>query len=164
MGYKNWQTPPDFFEILNKDHKFTVDACGAKDDPIREQLPRFWGEKEDGLAQSWKGERVFCNPPYDDGIPKWLEKRTESLLTFYLLPPSIDTLWFHDIVAKDPLIVWGFYRGRLKFWRDGKPGPSPRAGNLLVLYRSMEHIMASQPKILVPQQQPVNVPKLVLAK
>lgn len=133
MGYKNWQTPLSFFAPIHADKKFTIDVCGSADDPIRILLPRYYNEAMNGLTQSWKGERVWCNPPYDSTIPLWLAKACEADYAYYLLPPSVDTAWFHEYVIK---AQYSFYRGRIRFYRDGKPGDAPRAGNLLVEFGS----------------------------
>lgn len=57
----DWETPPAFFDILDREFGFTVDACAA---PHNAKCDRYWTREQDGLAQDWSGERVFCNPPY----------------------------------------------------------------------------------------------------
>lgn len=156
MGFKNWQTPIDFFMQLNNEFDFTLDAaashanalCGAyctesgyfhRSPPNAPFHPRLstWYRKteEDGLIRSWQGERVFCNPPYDSSLYQWVEKaaRREAEVAVLLLPPSIDTAWFHDFIYNKT--AYRFLRGRLKFWRDGKVGPQPRAGTMVAIFR-----------------------------
>lgn len=68
----DWETPQDLFDRLNDEFHFTLDAAASDHN---HKLPRYYTEKEDGLAQDWKGERVFCNPPYgnkETGL--WSEK------------------------------------------------------------------------------------------
>lgn len=47
------------------------------------------------LAEAWRNERVFCNPPYDDILP-WVQCANTRVadVAVLLLPPSIDTEWF----------------------------------------------------------------------
>ena len=63
-------TPPEFFAPLHERFRFTVDACAEDYNAV---LPRYWTPEDDGLRKSWTGERVWCNPPYDDIVP-WLRK------------------------------------------------------------------------------------------
>jgi hypothetical protein len=135
--FKDWQTPPNFFAELHEKYDFTIDAAGGPDDPIRALLPRYWDIENDRLAQSWRGERVFCNPRYDASLKRWLAKAAErqAQLAVLLLPPSVDAAWLHDYVLQADSFY--FLRGLLRFWRDGKPGPSPRAGYLVAIWRGI---------------------------
>ena len=170
MGFKDWETPLDFFAELNNEFHFTLDAASSHENA----LCKFYLTKEglfakralydihdflvhdfdhdtrDGLAYPWTDHRVFCNPPYDSSLYKWVEKaaKREANVAVLLLPPSIDTAWFHDFIWMSdfalPKIANGerpragvqirFLRGRLRFWRDGKPGEAPRAGNMVVIF------------------------------
>lgn len=128
MGFKNWETPPDFFKALDDEFHFTLDAAASHEnhllsryctktgvwewgiDRLRPSLgERGWlidpyqeeGEA-DGLSHHWHGERVFCNPPYDSSLYQWVEKalKREAEISVLLLPASTDTLWFHLILDK----------------------------------------------------------------
>lgn len=65
-----WGTPWEVFNALDKRFDFTVDVAA---DSSNYKLPHYYDETDDGLAQSWGGERVFCNPPYSQ-IEKWVTK------------------------------------------------------------------------------------------
>ena len=61
-------TPRWLYDWLDARWHFTLDPCPLNDASI-------W----DGLARSWQGETVFCNPPYGrKEIPRWLAKRFEA--------------------------------------------------------------------------------------
>jgi hypothetical protein len=64
------QTSPEVFDPLHDRFRFTVDAAAL---PRNAKLERFWTPDDDGLAQSWEGERVWCNPPYSH-IEPWVDK------------------------------------------------------------------------------------------
>ena len=66
-----WATPQAFFDELNKNLNFTLDPCAT---PQNAKYARYFTKEIDGLAQSWRGEVVFCNPPYGRDISKWVAK------------------------------------------------------------------------------------------
>ena len=151
MGFKEWQTPPDFFAELNAQFHFTLDAAASHENALctnyctpegtfrkRPGKSPYQAYGLDGLALPWISEKVFCNPPYDASLYRWVEKAAGSWarVSVLLLPPSVDTAWFHDFIwGHGETVETHFLRGRLKFWRDGVPGPAPRAGNLIAIFR-----------------------------
>lgn len=66
---EDWRTPRDLFASLHREFNFTVDAAAT---PANALLPRFWTRENDAFAQDWRGERVFCNPPYGRDSGKWI--------------------------------------------------------------------------------------------
>ena len=71
-----WATPQAFFDELNREFSFTLDPCAT---PENAKCSRYFTKEIDGLAQSWKGETVFCNPPYGRDIAKWVKKAHEEV-------------------------------------------------------------------------------------
>ncbi len=63
-------TPLDVFGPFHERFGFTVDVAAAGHNT---KLERFYDLETSGLAQSWAGERVWCNPPYSN-IRPWVEK------------------------------------------------------------------------------------------
>ena len=122
----HWPTPAATYAALDAEFRFTLDPCplGGGDRLIMEH---------DGLARSWAGERVYCNPPYGRGIDRWLAKATEADVAVYLLPARTDTAWWHDYAMQASEIR--FLRGRLRFGdaKDGAPFPS-----VVLVYRKDE--------------------------
>lgn len=76
-GKDDWGTPQDLFDELNKEFHFTLDPCA---DDNNHKCDKYYTKEQDGLAQSWAGETVFCNPPYsrktksNAGQIAWVEK------------------------------------------------------------------------------------------
>ena len=70
-----WCTPQDFFDKLNEEFSFTLDAA-ATDKTAK--CPLYFTPETDGLKSSWKvaggGGTGFCNPPYGREIGKWGQK------------------------------------------------------------------------------------------
>lgn len=72
---EEWATPQDLFNKLNTEFNFTLDPCATADNA---KCSKFFTKEQDGLAQSWQGERVFMNPPYGRSIGLWIKKAYEE--------------------------------------------------------------------------------------
>ena len=66
-----WATPQDFFDRLNDEFHFTLDPCSTDENA---KCEKHYTKEQNGLAQDWTGETVFCNPPYGRGIGAWCKK------------------------------------------------------------------------------------------
>lgn len=117
-----WSTPEDLFRRLDKEFHFTVDVAASKGNA---KCKKFYTEENDGLAQSWENERVFCNPPYGYGINAWIEKLAsgEAEVAVGLVPARTDTRWFHDHILGKAEVR--FIKGRLMFGGQEHPAPFP---------------------------------------
>ena len=107
----DWSTPAEVYRDLDAEFHFTLDPC-----PLNGTL---------GLQRSWKGEHVFCNPPYGTGILKWLRKSREADVAVYLLPARTDTAWWHGWALEAEEVR--FVRGRLRFGGAVHSAPFPSA-------------------------------------
>ena len=120
----DWQTPDDIFAPLHHEFAFTVDVAATADNAM---IPRFWTESDDGLAQPWDGERVWCNPPYGNEqkgfVKKAAERRAE--VSVLLIPARTDTAIWHDYIF--PLAEVRFLRGRVRFVGSKSSAPFPSA-------------------------------------
>lgn len=130
-----WETPQDFFDRLNAEFCFSIDVAANEDN---HKCPRYYTKEQDGLAQSWAGETVWCNPPYGREIGKWVEKayresRDGGATVVMLIPARTDTRWFHNWIYNQMEVR--FLRGRLKFGgsKDNAPFPS-----MVVVFRGKE--------------------------
>lgn len=123
---------------------FTLDAAAASHNA---KCERWYGRAEDGLRQSWRGERVWCNPPYSD-IGAWVAKAwaewpaTRGIVM--LLPANrCEQTWWQDRIERvrdrpgTPLTV-EFLPGRLRFDRPGAvigpKGDRPTFGCCLAIW------------------------------
>lgn len=131
-----WETPQEFFNELHREFAFTVDAAASHENA---KLPRYWTREENGLERSWKGERVWCNPPYGREIGLWIEKAAtcDADLVVLLIPARTDTKAWHDFIFDKAEVR--FLRGRLKFTKSGgatNPAPFPSAIVVFQTHRS----------------------------
>ena len=117
-----WSTPQKFYDKLNEEFDFTLDPCATHENA---KCEKYYTLEDDGLSKNWKGETVFCNPPYGKEISKWVNKcfETEGGYRVALLPARTDTRWFHDYVYGKAEIR--FIKGRLKFGDSKNSAPFP---------------------------------------
>jgi site-specific DNA-methyltransferase (adenine-specific) len=117
----NWTTPPDLIDQLDQEFHFHLDANAHFD------------SQEAALLRDWKGT-VFCSPPHDHGIAKWIQKASREterrVTTVMLLPASTDARWFHDFCLRDDVEI-RFLKGRLSFSNYGR-APS---GSMIIIFR-----------------------------
>lgn len=69
-----WATPKDFFDRLDAEFGFTLDACAL---PENAKCKTYYTPEQDGLAQPWEGI-VWCNPPYGRQIGQWVKKAHDT--------------------------------------------------------------------------------------
>lgn len=128
----DWQTPKWLFRLLHEKYQFTIDAAASSQNTL---MPRFWCEAEDGLAQSWAGERVFWNPPFSRKL-SWAKKAAErqAALSVGILPATLDQQWMHRYVLDAGAEVF-VPKGRVSFVPPpGVIASTPRFATLIVVY------------------------------
>lgn len=136
------QTSPEVFDPLNERFWFTIDVAAL---PRNAKCKRFWTPDDDALAQSWAGERVWCNPPYSE-IEPWVEKahaEVDAELIVMLLPANrTEQGWWQRQIEQQRragAIDVEFLPGRLRFIafdaHEIKPNERPPFGCCLVIWR-----------------------------
>ena len=128
----DWQTPKRFFENLNKEFNFTLDPAT---DGTNALCPKFFTEAQDGLAQSWKAEVSYVNPPYGRALKNSMKKAYEetkdaNTTVVMLIPARTDTNYWHDYVMQASEVR--FVRGRIKFGGGETDDPAPFPSVVLV--------------------------------
>lgn len=115
-------TAPEHFAAFNEQlGPFTLDVAAAAHNT---KCARYFTTADDGLHQSWAGERIWCNPPYSN-IGPWLSKAWEEHTSTngiaMLLPANrSEQAWWqrhvepHRDRAGSPLCVT-FLPGRMRF-------------------------------------------------
>lgn len=132
---EEWATPQALFDELNAEFNFTLDPCATEEN---HKCEKFFTKEQNGLLQSWKGERVFCNPPYGRAISAWVKKASDEVMTgggivVMLIPARTDTAYFHDYIYKKHEVR--FLRGRLHFNDSKNSAPFP---SMIVVFRGEE--------------------------
>jgi len=92
-------TPPELFDPLEGRFGFTLDVAASA---TNAKCSRYFTAEDDGLLQTWAGERVWCNPPYSS-ISAWVEKawmEFDSAELIAMLVPANRTEqpWWQELV------------------------------------------------------------------
>jgi phage N-6-adenine-methyltransferase len=151
-----WETPQSFFDALNREFRFGLDAAATRENtkcpdylgPDRDD-PRF----RDALAVSWRfaldftwGEwhrAIWLNPPYSkcaEFVAKAAAEQREGVTTVMLIPARTDTRYFHahiyDAEKHQPRerVEIRFVKGRLKFGTGKNSAPFP---SMVVIFRGL---------------------------
>lgn len=104
--HQNWRTPASLFDMLHREFAFTLDGAS---EPGNGLLPRS-STADDPL--SWRGQRVFCNPPWSN-IRPFVELAVQADVAVLLVPARTNVAWFHR--ALDLGAAPRFFAGRPKF-------------------------------------------------
>jgi site-specific DNA-methyltransferase (adenine-specific) len=127
--HKSWETPDDFFRLVDRRFRFTLDVCATSQTA---KVAGYFSPQTDGLAQSWAGEVCFMNPPYGrgkTGIVPWVAKAhseaaENGATVACLLPARTDTAWWHAYASRGEIY---FMKGRLRFKGAADDAPFPSA-------------------------------------
>lgn len=125
----HWSTPPEIYNPLNDEFKFTFDPC-----PLHANF--------DGLKMEW-GRVNFINPPYsrrckEAFILKAIEESKKGKICVMLLPVSTSTAIFHDYIKPNAKEI-RFIRGRIRFHGINTKGKfvttgSPMHDSMIVVF------------------------------
>ena len=132
-----WTTPRDFFDKLNAEFDFGLDAAALQNSTL---VPDNWYGPDhpdpaarDALRIDWnhnsRGKPIWLNPPYGRVIKDWMRKASEVAsgggTVVCLVPARTDTNWWHDYCINAYEIR--YIRGRLKFGGQKNSAPFPSA-------------------------------------
>ena len=135
-----WETPREFFDVLDREFDFTLDAAASA---ANARVPTYYTEMIDALSLPngrWGSDAlraetkmlsidggiaagaIWLNPPYGKGLFKWVERAAEEgalgARVVVLIPSRTDTKYFHLAAARGAVRLLA---GRLHFELNGKP-------------------------------------------
>jgi phage N-6-adenine-methyltransferase len=144
-------TTPEVFDPLNERFHFTLDVAASAENA---KCERYFTVEQNGLAQPWTGERVWCNPPHSN-LEEWVVKaRTEwaefvnysgpELIVMLVPANRTEQGWWQRHIEPnrdrhyEDLRV-EFLPGRLRFLAPGateiKPNERPPYGCCLLIWQ-----------------------------
>lgn len=129
-------TPQGFFDTLNAEFHFTLDAAATEKKCKMQELLHPGNRRPDRPVE-YRGGSVFCNPPYGRALGAWVRKAYEEAqagtTVVLLIPARTDTAYFHDYIYGKAEIR--FLRGRLHFEdEDGNRFPPAPFPSMVVIY------------------------------
>jgi len=149
-----WATPRAFFEALDAEFHFKVDAAAS---PENTQCKRWyaaamWDDKALGgdgaLTGDWFEDDgpgpYYLNPPYSRCaafIAKASEEAKKGCTVVCLVPARVDTRWWFQYVWSEeqqrplPGVEVRFIKGRLKFGDSKNSAPFP---SVIIIFRPLE--------------------------
>lgn len=118
MAFSEWETPKDFYDAMDREFHFTLDACANKNN---HKHKNYFSPAVDSLTQDWTGV-AWLNPPYDRKIGLWIEKayresRGGTVVVCLIQGRSSDTIWWHDYVMRAKEIR--YIKDRIHFGKNG---------------------------------------------
>lgn len=131
-----WTTPKDFFDKLNAEFDFGLDAAALQNSTL---VPDNWYGPDhpdpaarDALRIDWthnsRGKPIWLNPPYGRVIKDWVAKADyeskQGATVVCLVPARTDTNWWWDSCIHHEV---RFIKGRLKFGGQNNSAPFPSA-------------------------------------
>lgn len=135
-----WSTPQDFFDALNAEFSFDIDAAATRENSKCEEFHS--AGKSDALKWPWTFGTYWLNPPYSrcrEFIAKAaLEVHLNGCTVVCLVPSRTDTRWWHqhvwDTQAHRPRagVEVRFVKGRLKFGGAAHGAPFP---SVVIIFR-----------------------------
>lgn len=165
-------TPPEVFGPLHERYGFTVDVAASA---ANAKCPRFYTEVDDGLAQSWAGERVFSNPPYSHpNLPAWVGKAwlewakpdRPGVIVMLLPANRTEQQWWQEMVEPyrdlpNSDLHCEFLPGRTRFLAPGQsevgPDERPPFGCCLLIWEA--RVADGSPRLVPEVITIVRVPK-----
>ena len=121
-----WETPWEFFNKVDKEFHFTLDACANRKN---KKCDNYFNKYQDGLKQKWTGV-VWVNPPYGREVIKWVRKAyissKQGATVVCLVKAATDTQWWFKYCSHGTVY---FIIGRLRFisGREISNAPFPSA-------------------------------------
>lgn len=127
---QDYQTPPDFVELVRAVGHITYDPFTGPRNPVGAEyftcLPNSGYETQWAALLEQTGGIFFTNPEYGDNLGPFVKKLTQEVRWgaqgVTLTPSRTDTGWWQDMAAEATAGL--FWKGRLTFWDQETNAPA----------------------------------------
>lgn len=142
----DWQTPQLFFDGLNEEFHFTIDAAANSYNTMCEH---YISKDRHGGAFEYRdiNQVIWCNPSYGklgDWVDLFISWGKDNTVVA-LLPNNTDTTWFTKIWATASEVRFVYPRLAFIHPHTKEPADSPAGGNMVAIWRQGE--VPSAPKV-----------------
>ena len=131
-GDQEWYTPQAYIDAARQamgSIELDPASCAAAQDVVKAEV--YYDADDDGLAQDWRADTLFINPPFASKlINAFAEKLIDALdrglvkQAVWLANNSSETAWWRMLAARANCVY--FPAERLPFWKsDAKSTPGP---------------------------------------
>ena len=137
-----WSTPLEFWNGLDEEFHFTLDAAATAENTLCDQWFGLGGVTSDALTARWPTSgAIWLNPPYSkcrEFIAKAADAAKHGATVVCLVPSRTDTRWFHEHVwdrsqhVARPGVEIRFLKGRLTFGGASAGAPFP---SVVIIFR-----------------------------
>jgi phage N-6-adenine-methyltransferase len=141
-----WRTPPELLKVLWREFPFDLDAAASLENcvvglgriDVNSRYKFCITPEEDALVTPWKGQFIWCNPPYTQigpfikrGYEQHIEQKNTVVM---LLPAYTDPKYWSEYVMRAHEVR--FLKGRLSFIdEDGMKKTSARFPSVVVVFK-----------------------------
>ena len=70
---ESWATPQKFFDELDREFHFDLDACASIENT---KCSEFYSKEQDGLQQDWGGEKSFLQSPLRKTKDRFMDSKS----------------------------------------------------------------------------------------
>jgi phage N-6-adenine-methyltransferase len=145
-GNDCFETPKHLFAQLDMIFDFTLDvACTSENCLVIKNgvvsYGFYYDQGDDGLKESWKYNRCFCNPPFSDKA-KWIKKAYNEVINnncpivVMVLPTNcMDSKAWHEYI--EGKMHYEILKGRVSFIdpETKKPKSGNNSGTVIVYFK-----------------------------
>lgn len=108
-----YSTPQVLFDLLNKQYKYTLDACASVENA---KCTSFFTKEDNSLTKEWIGN-VWMNPPFNRDLSKFVlkmyqEYKNHGGIKSCLIPVRSNTNWWNKIIPEAECV---FINGEVNF-------------------------------------------------
>lgn len=167
-GENEWYTPSEYIEAARA--TMGSIALDPASNPLANetvQAFRYFTAEDNGLAQEWRAETLWMNPPYSSDLVKQFAAKFAAHVKagdigagIVLVNNATETRWFAEIASVCTAVV--FPTGRIRFMdKTGAPCGAPLQGQA-ILYagndagRFLQHFGGFGWAALIPNQKEVT--------